>query len=204
MLKKPTATSYQVDLEKQRIKELIEFERFCRDNAQWVEMKKCFSKNSKVSISWYEGTGFGFVEASENMEGRAPHKLHNTLVWVNGDRAVAIVMATIQKRLKIQNVLCELNSDAKLIYSLKKEAEEWLINGLTAVYEQDSINTVVPGGKLEISKSMLEQFRSSYACLSYALTQMGYVVNNDLPGIDRDDLVANIYKEMDDWLKWNN
>ena len=31
--------------------ELINFERFCRDNAQWDEMRKCFAKDSFVNIS---------------------------------------------------------------------------------------------------------------------------------------------------------
>lgn len=33
------------------ILELINFERFCRDNAQWDEMRKCFAKDSFVNIS---------------------------------------------------------------------------------------------------------------------------------------------------------
>lgn len=32
------------------IKELIEFERFCRDNALWDEMKQCYCKDSYVKI----------------------------------------------------------------------------------------------------------------------------------------------------------
>ena len=36
------------------IKELIEFERFCRDNALWDEMKQCYCKDSYVKISWFE------------------------------------------------------------------------------------------------------------------------------------------------------
>ena len=40
----------------------------------------------------------------------------------------------------------------------------------------------------------------SYACLSYALNELGYDVNHDLPGIDRPDEVNKYYRQLDKWL----
>lgn len=56
------------------ILELVQFERFCRDNALWDEMETCFTKDSNVKISWFQGTGHGFIEASKKMTNPAPHK----------------------------------------------------------------------------------------------------------------------------------
>lgn len=64
------------------IKELIEFERFCRDNALWDEMKQCYCKDSYVKISWFEGSGYDFVEASSRMADYAPHRIYNSLIWL--------------------------------------------------------------------------------------------------------------------------
>ena len=83
-------------LEKESVKELVQFERYCRDNALWDEMDRCYTADSQIIISWFHGTGHEFVEASKKMAGRAPHKIYNTQVWLHGDRAVAVMITTIQ------------------------------------------------------------------------------------------------------------
>lgn len=57
ILKRPLLESEKAVLEKTAIKELVEFERFCRDNALWDEMARCYAVDSHVNISWYQGTG---------------------------------------------------------------------------------------------------------------------------------------------------
>ena len=116
-------------LEKESVKELVQFERYCRDNALWDEMDRCYTADSQIIISWFHGTGHEFVEASKKMAGRAPHKIYNTQVWLHGDRAVAVMITTIQKRVELDGVLLELNSDAKLVFRLRKEEGMWFIGG---------------------------------------------------------------------------
>ena len=43
--------------DKAEIMELLNFERFCRDNALWEEMRTCYAEDSIVDISWYHGSG---------------------------------------------------------------------------------------------------------------------------------------------------
>ena len=64
ILTRPMPANPQQALDKAAIRELVEFERYCRDNALWDEMKKCYTEDSHVKISWFEGTGHGFVDAS--------------------------------------------------------------------------------------------------------------------------------------------
>ena len=85
-------------------------------------MRKCFAKDSFVNISWYQGDGDGFVTASSKSPTYAPHKIHNSLTWLNGDRAVTIMMATIQNRRTIKDVACELSTDTQLLF-LRADAE---------------------------------------------------------------------------------
>lgn len=54
---RPVRNTVQMIKDKFKIKELIEFERFCRDNAQCHEIHKCFTLDSRVTISWFTGTG---------------------------------------------------------------------------------------------------------------------------------------------------
>ena len=50
----------------------------------------------------------------------APHQIYNTQMWINDNRAIAMMQATIQFRVDIKNVEMQLDSDAKIIYSLEK------------------------------------------------------------------------------------
>lgn len=200
LLRKPSGNTLENIADKFSIKELIEFERFCRDNAQWEEMKKCFAENSTVTVSWFNGTGQEFVDASSKMESYAPHKLYDTLVWLNKDKAVAITMATIQIRQEIQGHLLELNSDVKLLYKTQKINGLWSIISMEGIYEKDSLLPVSPADGIVIPKEEIDKYRSSYANLSYVLSKKGYPIDSNLPGIDKPETVAKLYQESEDWL----
>lgn len=200
LLKKPLENTAQNVVDKFSIKELIEFERFCRDNAQWAEMKKCFAEKSTVTISWFKGSGYEFVEASSKMETYAPHKLFNTLVWLNKDKAVSITMATIQIRIEIQGHLLELSSDVKLLYKTQKVNGLWSIISMNGIYEKDSLVPVSPSDGIVIPKDEIAKFRPSYANMSYALSKNGHPVDVNLPGIDKPEMVEKLYQESENWL----
>ena len=200
LLKKPGINSPQDLLDKFNIKELIEFERFCRDNAQWEEMKKCYSADSTVSISWYQGSGHGFVDASSRMKSYAPHKLYDTLIWLNDNKAIAITMATIQVRISVDGNLLELQSEAKLIFRVQKINGEWIIAGFESIYEKDALVPVAPNSNITIPTEEIAKFRPSYANLSYALSKEGHPVATDLPGIDKPEMIAKLYEETEAWL----
>lgn len=200
LLRKPSGNTVENVFDKFNIKELIEFERFCRDNAQWEEMKKCFAENSIVTISWFKGSGHEFVEASSKMETYALHKLFDTLIWINKDKAVSLTMATIQIRQEIDGHLLELQSDVKLLYKTQKINNEWLIILMEGIYEKDSLLPVSPADGIIIPQEEIAKYRSSYANLSYALSKNGYDIDVNLPGIDQPETVAKLYQESEDWL----
>ncbi len=197
--KKATAETI---LNKFLVQELISFERFCRDNHLWSEMEKCYHTDSFVDISWYQGSGKGFVRESKKMEMAAPHKLNNILVWINDDKAVAVCMTSIMARKKIDGHLYDLISYVRLYYRLIKVKSEWYISSLESIYEKDSLLPAHPN----ISKDVLhdykiDDYRESYANLTYILQLNGYDINDSLAGDDRPKLVEAIHKKHDDWLK---
>lgn len=197
---RPQINTYDDILAKESVKELVEFERYCRDNALWEEMDRCYTKDSEINISWFHGTGHEFVEASKKMEGRAPHKIYQTQVWLNGRRAVAVMVTTIQKRMELDGVLLELNSDAKLVFRVEQADGMWFIAGMDGVYEKDSLIPVVPAGDYKLPEKALTGFRKSYGCLACVLSRSGYTIAGDLPGIDRPELVEAFYKKTEKWL----
>ena len=200
-LERPLIADEEERKAKENVLEVINFERFCRDNAQWDEMYKCFAKDSYVNISWYQGSGEGFVTASSKMKMYAPHKIHNSLTWVNGDRAVTIMMATIENRRDVKGVLCELSTDTQLLFRTEKIDGQWYIVRFESIYEQDRLVPVLPDATLTLDASELAPYRESYACMSYCMTMSGMSVNQDLAGRDRPETVEKIYEDMDRWLE---
>jgi hypothetical protein len=200
ILKRPTENSNQNINDKFSVKELIEFERFCRDNALWDEMKKCFANNSNVTISWFQGSGHDFVDASSKMKTYAPHKIFDTLVWVKNNKAVSITLATIQARCTINGQVLELHSDAKLLYRTQKMDDIWQIISMDGIYEKDALIPVSPNANICIPLEEIAQFRPSYAHLAYVLRQEGYTIDANLPGMDKPDLVNELYEAADEWL----
>ncbi len=200
LLTRPATGTMQDMIDKANIKEMLEFERFCRDNHLWAEMKKCYAKDSTVNISWFQGSGEGFVDASSNMTGYAPHKIYNTGIWQNGDKAVAIMMATIQMRIEIDGAPVELQTEAKLLFSVQKINGIWLITSFDSIYEKDALIPVYPTAQIVVPVEELSTYRQSYACMIYNMNRTGMTPNMDLPGIDRPDLVEKLYNELDAWL----
>ena len=198
-----------VDTEEERnakadILELINFERFCRDNWLWDEMRKCFSEDSVVNISWYHGSGDGFVTASAKLNSYAPHKIHNSLTWVHDDRAVTIMMATLQMRTNIDGVECELSSNCQLLFSTQKINGQWYLVRFESIYEQDKLVPVLPDATLTMSSTELSKYRKSYACMSYYAEKSGMHANQELAGIDRPETVKAMYEKLDKWLSKEN
>jgi hypothetical protein len=190
-------------LAKADIQELITFGRFSRDNSLWDSMRTCFADNAHINISWFSGSGEEFVESSKAMHRYAPHQIYNSQIWINKERAIAIMQATIQTRLTIKDVQMQLNSDAKIIYSLTKATDTWYIQHMECVYEKDSLTPVFPAS-IKLSQNDFEPYRSSYACLSYCLNYLGYEVNHDLQGIDRPDALNVFYQHLDHWLTYRS
>ena len=191
---KPATSTVQEMLDKFSVRELIEFERFCRDNALWDQMRQCYTEKSRVKTSWYSGDGYGFVEASSRMKTAAPHKIFDTLVWLNGNRAAAITMACIQIRKDIAGKAFDLSSYVRLVFTAVKE-ESWKLASLDAIYEKDCLVPASPGGMEPPPGS-----RASYSNLISVLGSEGHRMNTELAGDDRPDLRDSLLNTVNAWL----
>jgi hypothetical protein len=80
-----------------------------------------------------------------------------------------------------------------------RRAGEWRISGFDIVYLRDKFTPVIPGQVLAIDPEAVKAFRPSYRFMSYSMTSSGFPVPNDLPGIDRPDLVDALVREVYGW-----
>jgi hypothetical protein len=195
LFEKPNTVTTEEMLDKFAVRELIEFERFCRDNALWDQMHQCYSEKSHVRTSWYNGDGHGFVEASRKMKTVAPHKINNTLVWLNEHRAVAVTMACIQSRKEVEGISLDLSSYVRMVYSAVKDEGGWKIASLDIIYEKDSLVPASPEGIKPPPSA-----RVSYANLIAIIGSEGYEMDADMPGDDRPDLRTALLESVASWL----
>jgi SnoaL-like domain len=185
------------------VTQLILLERESRDLGRWERLASCYLPDSHVEISWISGTGAQFVAGSIEMARRglkARHRLGPVLVRVNGDRALASLSGVIDIPGEIESVEFCLSSYARFLYPVERREGHWGLKGFYGMYVRDEIITSIPGERLPIRAHDLAAFRKSYRMLSWLLTrQGGYLVNNDLPGVDRPETTEALEQKLAAW-----
>ncbi|MCM1566781.1 MAG: nuclear transport factor 2 family protein [Dehalobacter sp. 4CP] len=188
-------------IDKFNIKELVEFERYCRDQKLWDEMEKCFHPDSSVNISWFSGTGHEFIEASKKMQSNAKHKINDTLIWLNKYRAVVEMMATIHIFGELDGFPVDLMSYSRLHFRVEKREGIWRISSFDCICEKDLLVPVYPNNQIVIQEEQLRKYRPSYASLSYMLAKEGYDIDINLAGEDKPETIKKLYETSTKWLE---
>jgi len=161
------------------ITQLILTERESRDLGRWERLGACYLPDSHVEISWISGTEAQFVA---------------------GERALASLAGVIDIPGEIEGVGFCLSSHARLLYPVERRDGRWGLMGFYGIYVRDEIVTRIPGQQLPILAQDLTMFRPSYRMLSWLLTrQGGYVLNNDLPGVDRPEAAEALEQKLLAW-----
>lgn len=191
-------------LDKSNIKDLVEYERYCRDYHHYDTMASLYAEDSEVIVSWMEGTGAEFVEQTKQREkkraGKGGHKLFNTVVWLNGDKAIAEIMCVILARFTIQGVDYDAPAYSRMLYRVERIDGIWKIKRFESVYEMDEIMAAFPVDSPGFDPALFEGFRESYKGICFLQNTAGQTPNLDLPGDDEPQTVAAMYKACSDWL----
>lgn len=191
--------------DKENIRELVEYERYCRDYHHYDAMKKLFVNDSRVNVSWMSGSGEEFVEASKKREGNRPymggHKIFNTIVWLNGNKAIAESMAMIIVRGKMMNIDYDMPAYSRVLYRVEKIDNCWKIKQLDCIYEFDSIYASFPMHEADVFKpGDFDDYRSSYKGICWIEEKMGGTPNQELAGEDDPNGVEVLYQKANEWL----
>ena len=140
-----------------------------------------------------------FRSADDALYRGPKHKIYNTFVWLNKDKAVAEMQTMMFAYHDLDGSTYSRNGWARLLYKVQKTEGIWKIKGLDCIYERDLMIPVTPdyGFDTEID---FDKFRKSYKCISYLFDRGGVPNNNELPGDDKLQLVEALYAEADEWL----
>ena len=92
-----------------------------------------------------------------------------------------------------------MSSHVRLLLRAERRAAVWRLSGFDSVHLRDEIAAAIPGQIVTIDPEAVRAFRPSYPLLSYYLASRGFPVPDDLPGIDRPDLVDALVREVYGW-----
>lgn len=178
-------------------------ERQGSDRGWYDQMADTYWPDSTVHLSWFDGDGLAYVEASRGRRltgNTAQHHSFAPMVRVRGDRAHAEVSTLNCSTPVVQGKRCDLRSFMRLNYRLERRNDEWRILAFDVIYETASLTPSIPGQTIEIPEQELEQYRSSYALLAWRLSQTGVTVSNDELGEDTPEDVEAFYADINEWL----
>lgn len=184
------------------ITQLVLTERECRDMGRWERMKACFHPDAVVRISWFEGSGHDFVDASRDMARRgtlAKHRLGPVSVRIAGNRAVATLACIIDIPAELQGVAVMLSSHARVFYRAEYRNGAWGLMSFEVFYMRDELAPQVPGDVVPVKAGELARYRTSYRFLAHVLVSNGFTVRDDLAGEDRPESIEMLCNAIYGW-----
>lgn len=129
----------------------------------------------------------------------ASHTITPIEVTVNGSKALSQATGSITLRFEQGDAMYDLISWVRFVSQLERTAHGWRLLTLQALYERDSIVPVLPGSFQNVPFD-LKSTRRSYQCLTWLLSQKGYDINEQLPGLDRPESVNKFMSDQWQWL----
>lgn len=192
------------------IGEVLLRERAAKDLSRWDEMAGCFAPDSFVRISWFQGSGPGFVKAARaraTAGGTASfHEIGAVSVTLHEDRALAHASCTVHLRGRLDPtasdaVEFDIASRQRLAWRVRRIDGQWFIDRLDAIYMREMIAPVDPAARVPGDfLASADGHRPTYRFLSLLLAGRGHRIDPDLPGIDRPDLVEAMLSSQQSWL----
>lgn len=187
------------------IAELIRVERYLRDTGQWEGLAGCYTEDSRVRTTWFDGSGAQFAEASREMaeeRGRqSRHLITPTYIRVAGDRALVDSYGEIHNRADVGGVECDMLMYCRFFARLVRTPAGWKLASFDGIYAKDQISPVDPAARLPFAWSELERFRPSYRVWAYTLSLKGYEIGDEELGEDRPEQIAAFLAEAQEWLQ---
>ncbi|WPC17728.1 hypothetical protein N6G94_01505 [Pediococcus inopinatus] len=167
-----------------------------------IKRLPCYSDDAQIYVSWYDEPAKGYFEKVVAANGGgAKHKINYTSVWVNGNKAIGeMTVMMLSPRTELDGQPVDLHSYARIFSRLEKVNGAWKLVEGDCIYERDELIPVVPGTPIKIDTKELTSYRPSYQGLCYILARMGLQSSQDLPGEDKPETVAKVYRDASDWL----
>lgn len=199
-------------LDRQRVAALCEYDRYLRDYNRGLEPSLWFDDGTCFT-TWFKGPVHEFFSSSfrpggidydsyEDTMRRGGHRVNNTVVWLNGNRAVAEVMCTLTIRSKIRGEWFDGAVCGKMHYRAEKRDGKWGLVYFEGIYENDRLDPVFHDCKVKVPKNELMQFRNNNFYQAWRQKEdQGKVLNaEEWAGPDKPETLQRLYEESSKWF----
>lgn len=198
-------------LEKVRVREIAEYDRYCTDYGLKAQQRNLWHEDGRLFTTWFEGNirdylGNPTIMPKERPEANLPveshgHRINNTVVWLNGAKAIAEVLCFLNFRTEIQGEWMDSQCWCRMHYRLEKRDERWGILYFEGIYEKDRMDPVFLDSQFEISREELQKFRSVNWNMAYRRSCIGGLKNADRwAGSDVPETLERLYMESSEWF----
>jgi len=191
------------DADRLAIRDLIEHWAVWRDAGDWDRFRTVWHDDGRMMATWFQGSADEFIRVSrEGMERGVSilHFLGGSAIDVAGDRAIGQTKMTISQRAEVDGVLCDVVCTGRFYDFLERRAGAWGLVLRQPIYEKDRLDPLDPAARLELDRSLLEQFPAGYRHLAYAQSRIGFDVKRDMPGLLGPEVEA-LYARGARWLE---
>lgn len=194
-----------------RIKNLVEFERYCCDYGLKEEQRRQWFDDGQLFTTWFSGKAADYLntepvkhapgEKQDPMESHG-HKIHNTLVWLNGNKAIAEILCSLTFRTKLGEDWTDLVCECRMHYRVEKRNGNWGIIYMEGIYEKDRLDPVFGDSSFYIPEEELRKHRPINWNMAVRRGKyLGHETNEDAwAGKDRPSTLNRLYNESSQWL----
>lgn len=155
--------------------ELIQNWGLFRDQGHWKELRRTFTPDGHISVSWFRGPFEQFVERCRASYGAghswSRHHLFSPTLKFAGDRAVAETSVIIRVRQPCNGIAVDLTSCSRFLDRIERRAAGWLIAERAAIYERDRLDPVEPSPAFDalFNGANTAQYPEQYRYMAFRL-----------------------------------
>jgi hypothetical protein len=187
-----------------RILDLVAHERQARDRNWWQRWRECYTHDAMVQVSWFDGPAAEYIEQSIHIASQprglpGNHRVGQSVVDVNGDRAIAEVPMTIEFRGIVRKVEVDVISHFWMLNRVERDSGKWRIAESRVIFHYDTMEPTIPGTPFALQLSDFDGMRPSYRALTLLVPPQRHTVNPECFGVDRPDEVAELYRKFYAW-----
>jgi len=148
-----------------------------RDLGEWDKLKDLFHPDGTIEITWFNGLGFDFVEASKGMGASDFHNKHligTPTVTFNNDKAIVETNAMILgENVRLDIACCTHN---RFWDRVEKRDGRWKISNRVAIYDMSAFQ--FPIKNYEVDDDIVKKYPREYAALAYCLELSGFPIKS--------------------------
>ncbi|WP_194956925.1 nuclear transport factor 2 family protein [Nocardiopsis kunsanensis] len=186
------------------VRECVIRERWARDTGHWDVMDESYYEDTRIAVGWASCSGSEFIEKTKELavrsRGQGLHQLGPIRVELSGDRAFAELPAQIVMPIEIDGYAANLFVWERMCFRVEKREDDWRISEFRAVYLKDAVFPEYPQERISVDRDLLGTCRRSYQYTHYWSIQAGWGDHPDRPGVDRPELMDEVYRSNREWL----